>query len=271
LSDSDKKFIKSIFPTPQNKQAFLNLNEPKQDALVDTTKDKKLTDKEKKRLKRVFGVEDPDTDPDDDPDDDPNNDDDSPGGDGPDNEPDDDTSNDTPVNRGGKDNSIRVPPASKRTNYPVTDDSDERISMPDISKKVTKEIEKLTSELIDTTKEFVEAGWKFYSIDYFPEQEIITDEGESYFPLPDYNQPPPGETGLARERIETIKDLINQLLSRADPRPENDYYNYDGFVNLFTLKYDGDGKPYFRFSIELTGVIIDDLEVNLVEEENDKD
>ena len=137
--------------------------------------------------------------------------------------------------------------------------------MPNINEQITKEIEKLTSELISIGKEFLESGITFESIDYFPESEVFNEEGVSYYDLPDYNSPLESDAGLATRRMDEITTLIQELLSRGEKGNEN--YNYAQFVDMFTLKYDSDGKPYFKFSIELTGAIIEDLTVTLVDDE----
>jgi hypothetical protein len=269
LSDEDKKVIKKVFPTPQNKQAFFNLNAQKQKSLAVAVADGKITDAEEKSLYKIFGYKPPDDDDDDDDDDDTTDDDQTgdDGDDGGDGDDEGDGDDDVPTERGGKDNVIKVPKPDSRANYTVPLDSTEAIDMPDLNKEIKEEIDKLTSELVNITKEFIEGGINFQSIDFFPKNEIFDDEGNSYYELPDYNSIPGDDAGLSSKRMDDIKELIWALLSKGDQQSEN--YNYNEFLNLFTLKYDGDGKPYFRFSIELTGAIIDDLTVTLVDDEND--
>ena len=166
------------------------------------------------------------------------------------------------IKGGGK--KINIPKPANRANYEFPGDG-QRISMPNIDRKITKEIERVTLRLIKTTKEFIEGGVDFSGIDYIAENEILGEDGRPYYPLPDYNSPGESDAGLAEDRGEEIKQLIDAVLSQGDKT--NELYNYLEYIDLFELRYNGVGDPIFRFSLELTGALIEDLTVLLVEEE----
>jgi hypothetical protein len=171
---------------------------------------------------------------------------------------------DPTVKGGGK--KIDIPKPANRADYAISKKA-EHLGMPNLDKKITREVEKLNLQIINFAKEFIEGGIDFYGIDYIAENEIIGEDGRPYYPLPDYNAPPESESGLAEERAETIKTLIDELISKGDKSSTN--YNYLEFLDLFELRYNGSGTPFFRFSIELTGDLVDDLTLYLVEDDND--
>ena len=171
---------------------------------------------------------------------------------------------DPTIKGGGK--KIDIPKAANRADYAISKNA-ERLGMPNLDKKITREIDRLTLQITNIAKEFIEGGIDFYGIDYIAENEIIGEDGRPYYPLPDYNAPPESDSGLAEERAETVSTLIDELLSKGDKGSPN--YNYLEFLDLFELRYNGSGTPFFRFSIELTGDLIDDLTLYLVEDDND--
>jgi len=171
---------------------------------------------------------------------------------------------DPTVKGGGK--KIDIPKPANRADYAISKKA-EHLGMPNLDKKITREVEKLHLQIINFAKEFIEGGIDFYGIDYIAENEIIGEDGRPYYPLPDYNAPPESESGLAEERAETVKTLIDELISKGDKSSPN--YNYLEFLDLFELRYNGSGTPFFRFSIELTGDLVDDLTLYLVEDDND--
>ena len=203
-------------------------------------------------------------------DDDPDNDDpgdDDPGDDDPDDEDDDDDPDPGPgeptVKGGGK--KIKIPKPENRANTEFPGDA-QRVSMPSLDRRIKKEIERVTLRLIKTTKEFIEGGTDFSGIDYIAENEIIGADGKPYYPLPDFNSPGGSNTDLAEGRANEIKELINKLLNKGKKEAKGEY-NYLEFLDLFELRYNGVGDPTFRFSIELTGSLVEDLTVLLVEED----
>jgi hypothetical protein len=139
--------------------------------------------------------------------------------------------------------------------------------MPNIDRKIKREIERVTLQLMSITKEFIEGGMDFYGIDFVAENEILGSDGAPYYQLPDYNSPGEPTAGLAEERAEEIKLLVDELLSQGDKDSAN--YNYLKYLDLFELRYNGSGDPVFRFSIELTGSEIEDLTVLLAEDYSD--
>lgn len=171
-----------------------------------------------------------------------------------------------PIVKGGN-KKIQIPKrAENRANYTVPKNSKDRISMPDIDKAIYKEIQKITKSLISSTKEFIEGGINYDGIDFIAENEIYTEDGQSYFEFTDFNAPGNLNSGLANERLKDIADAINEVLDQG--RRDSEKYNYAKFIDLFELRYNDSGTPYYKFSVELVGEISDDITVSLVEEEN---
>lgn len=187
------------------------------------------------------------------------------GGDGgrDDGEDEDETQEPDPTQKGGG-KKVRVEPSGK-TKYSVPEDA-EPITMPNIDKKIYRQIKKITKSLIASTKEFIEGGINYDGIDYVAEDEIYTEDGKPYFEYTDYNSPGGLNSGLANERMEEVRDAIYELLKYGDPTSGS--YNYEKFIDLFELRYNSDGTPYYRFSLEIEGIVIDDITVTLIEDEN---
>jgi len=137
---------------------------------------------------------------------------------------------------------------------------------PDVDRKITKEIQRITKRLINVTREYIEGGINFSGIDYIPEDEIYTESGESYFELSDTNTPGTLNNDLVNERLDQITEVINELLNKG--RRGHPGYNYKEFMDLFELRYNESGTPVYRFSIELVGNDTEDISITLIEEDN---
>ncbi len=291
-------------PPDDSKLAFFQtLSDKRKDALINAVKDGKINDTEKKNLKQLFkGVEGPgggggsgggaggggggggsgddgpptpvvDSDNDgipdtDDPDDDndgiPDEDDTDDDGDGlPDvDEPAHGGPNPT-VKGGGK--KIDVPKSAlNKANYTFPKDSDERIYMPNLDKKITKEIQRITKQLINSTKEFIEGGINYDGIDSIPDDEILTEDGQSFFEIIDYNAPGTVNSGMADERMSEISGAIQDILDKGN-RGRVSKYNYAEFIDLFELRYNNSGDAYYTLNIELVGENTDDFKISIVE------
>lgn len=168
---------------------------------------------------------------------------------------------------------IPIPPPNKRANYTIPEKSDDRIQMPNLNKKITEEINRVTLRLIKTTKEFIESGQTFSGIDYIAENEILDENGNPYYVLPDFNSPGSLSAGSSA-RIKDIKDTIDRILDQrkkyldVKKKELNSGYNYARYLRLFDLRYNGVGDPSFRFTLDLSG-ITQDLTILLVEEDPD--
>lgn len=161
---------------------------------------------------------------------------------------------------------INIPKPDKRANTTLPENSDDRIRMPDINRKIAKEIERVTLRLISVTKDFIEGGMNFYGIDYIAENEILDEDGNPYYPLPDRNTPG-GNSGLSEVRIGEVKRVVERILNSG--KKESPAYNYERYLRLFELRYTGTGDPVYRFSLDLSGTVLEDLTVLLVEEDPD--
>ena len=138
--------------------------------------------------------------------------------------------------------------------------------MPNIDKKILKEVQRITKQLITSTKEFIEGGINYDGIDFIPDDEIYTEDGQSIFNFTDYNAPGTVNSGMADERMNDIEKAIRDLLNQGDKNiPKS--YNYAEYIDLFELRYNNNGIPYYRFSLELQGEIVEDLVVTLINDE----
>lgn len=283
-NDNDKKFIRNIFggvPRDDRLANWQTLSNEKKNALVNSVSDGKITDNEKKSLKSLFktpsgGGGTPGTGGG------------GEGGSGPgggdDEEGDIDEGggnngggggeeyDDTPTHGGpnptqkGGGKKINVPKNENRANYSIPKKSDERITMPNIDKKILKEVQRITKQLITSTKEFIEGGINYDGIDFIPDDEIYTEDGQSIFNFTDYNAPGTVNSGMADERMNDIEKAIRDLLNQGDKNiPKS--YNYAEYIDLFELRYNNNGIPYYRFSLELQGEIVEDLVVTLINDE----
>lgn len=292
-SDDDKKFIRNVFggiPRDDNLANWQTLSDGKKNALVNAVNDGKITQKEKDSLKGLFkekgsgsgggqgsgsgqggqgdgsgqgtgsGGDNEDFDVEGD------------GGGGGGDELGDEPAHGgpNPTQKGGG-KKVNVPKNENRANYSIPKDSKERIDMPNIDKKIIKEVQRVTKQLISLTKEFIEGGINYDGIDFIPDNEILTENGESAFSFSDFNAPGTVNSGLADERMNDIEKAINNLLEPGLEKNSNKNNNYSEYIDLFELRYNNNGVPYYRFSIELEGEIVEDIVVTLLNNKSQDD
>lgn len=277
---NDKKFISEIFNGSVEKGAFWEtLSDKKQNALVNVVKNKKISNDEKKKIKTLFATLPPQNDRAPRPGEnggggngnggggtgggDGGDGGDGGGGGGGNGDDDADPPDQEPIVKGSQ-RKIKIPSPENRANYTIDEDSKEPILMPDIDKKVFKEVQRITKNLVNFAKEFIEGGINFDGIDNIAENEIFTDDGESTFEFTDFNTPGTVNTGIASERLSEITDVIQNELNSGKPSAAS--YNYADFINLFELRYNDDGSPYFKLNIELESQDIDDIQLIEAEE-----
>lgn len=159
-------------------------------------------------------------------------------------------------------------PRDGRSNVSIPPGSRKRFFMPNIEKKIEREINRLVKKVVESSKDFIESGEDYISIDFIPSQGVFTDDDILYFDTQNPNAPQENDTSAGRERMLDLTTLVQLLLSSGDPNNE-ELYNYKEYIDIFELYYDDDGKPFYRFSVEIIGDIIEDLEVILVNEDND--
>jgi hypothetical protein len=274
---SDKQFIKQIFggvPQDDRLASWETLSSDKKNALVNSIKDGKLTDGERKTLRNLFkttggggagggggggggndgggggsgggGGEGGDIPEDDN----------TEGGD----EPEGDTK---PIVKGSA-KKIKLPGGEPITNYPRNKKSKERLTMPNLDEKIFKEVQRITKNLISVTKEFIEGGINYDGIDFIPDDEILTEDGRSLFTFNDYNSPGTVNSGMADERMADISRAIQSVLNTGVRGAKE--YNYAEYIDLFELRYNNDGIPFYRFSLELVGEAIDDIVITFIKD-----
>jgi len=144
----------------------------------------------------------------------------------------------------------------------IPEDADP-ISMPNVDKKIEKEVERLTLNLTSFTKEFIEGGIDFSSIDFVPLQEIFDENDILYFIGKDPNVPDDYNANILgiRELLMEILKLIEIELDKGRKGT-----NYAEFLQLFQLKYRDAGGPYYRFNLELDNDIMGELSVSVIKD-----
>jgi hypothetical protein len=294
----DRDVIRDIFngPPDDSKLAFFQtLSDKRKDALINAVKDGKINDAEKKNLKQLFkevkgpkpgggdnkpppadppdpptpvdsdndGIPDTD-DPDDDNDGIPDEDDPDDDGDGVDDTDEPTHGGPNPTVKGGN-KKINVPQSAfNKADYSIPKNSDEPIYMPNLNKKITKEIQRITKQLINSTKEFIEGGINYDGIDSIPDDEILTEDGQSFFEIIDYNSSGTVNSGMADERMSEISKAIQDILHTGN-RNYPSKYNYSEFIDLFELRYNNSGDAYYTLNVELVGENTDDFKISIVE------
>ena len=169
----------------------------------------------------------------------------------------------SPIVKGGN-RKINIPKAENRANYSINEKSKERITMPNLDKKIVREINRLTKQLINSTKEFIEGGINYDGIDFVPDNEILTEDGQEFFEIVDFNSPGEVSSGMAEERLAEIIKAIQNVLDEG--KRDSRLYNYAEYLNLFELRYNNNGTPHYRFSLEITGETLEDVIVTVLEE-----
>jgi hypothetical protein len=137
--------------------------------------------------------------------------------------------------------------------------------MPNIERKIADEIKRLTLSLSELTREFIEGGQTFESIDFVPSIDILDSDDLLYFIESDPNVPLSTDTdnSQALQLLNDLVETIQALLDQGDPTKTMDYAAY---LELFEIDYVGPGRPIFKFGIDLEDdIIIGDIELELVD------
>lgn len=148
---------------------------------------------------------------------------------------------------GGGSPAVDPPPQSNSTNTPLTGESSEMLSMPDLDTLVDEEIERLTLELTNDMKELVISKTVDYeSIDFFPgsEVEIIKPVKIKYF------------REIFNDMCQDVRNLIAKSIYASDK------YNYAEYLDLFEVQYNNtNGMPIVSFKVQLPNYNVSGLEV----------
>ena len=142
----------------------------------------------------------------------------------------------------------------------------ERIWMPNIDKKVKKEVDRITMSLIKSTREFLEAGIDYDGINQVPATAGFQDDLLYTDPL-ENNQSEPSESALASEILLSVSNLLNEEFAKSDPNSVS--YNYIRFLEFFELNYNAAGEPYYDLNININNDIIESLKAIIVKVDED--
>lgn len=122
---------------------------------------------------------------------------------------------------------------AKSTNKAIPASSQEELSTPDITKLVSKEVLRLTKELIDDTKELINVGTDYETIEYVDDQD------------------PMGiEIDFLRIQLDNLKQEVQKKLDMGD-KSKTDVFNYLEYLNMFSVRYNNKGEAEITLSIEL--------------------
>lgn len=121
---------------------------------------------------------------------------------------------------------------AKNTNYSIPADSEEQLSMPDITKLISKEVSRLTKELIDDTKELINVGVDYETISYVDDED------------------PEGiEIDFLQIQLNNLKKEVQDKLDMGNE--EKEAYNYLEYLNMFSVRYNNKGEAEITLSIEI--------------------
>lgn len=155
--------------------------------------------------------------------------------------------NDDSGDGGGGNGAVDPPKQSTSTNNKVSDQSQDMLSMPDLDKEISDEIDRLTLDLTNDMKEFsISKTVDYESIDFFPgaEVQIVRPVKIKYF----------------RETFNDICQSVRDLIAKSIYASEK--YNYAEYINLFEVQYNNnDGTPTVSFKVQLPDYNMDGLEV----------
>lgn len=284
LGTNDKNILRTVWPkagiSSSSEKSFRNKNSDKQKAFVDAVDNGNITRNEKQALFKVFGL-DKDGNPIEPPKgeepgkgqgDEETTDTDVDTGDSGTSLTDDaasesqtgiggligDEGADVPTIRGGG-KKIKIPSSENdRAFIAVPEDDDTRFSMPNIERKISREIERVTLDLVESTREFIEAGIDFQSIEYIPQREVFTEDELLYYEFPDPNTPPSSDNDIANLRMNALTEALQELIDKGDKSSPR--YNYAEYIDIFEYLPQ---KNIYKFSVEITGAIIEDLIVKV--------
>jgi hypothetical protein len=120
---------------------------------------------------------------------------------------------------------------ANKTNYVVPKESNDELSMPNIDKIVDKEVKRLTKELIDDTKELINMGTSYETIEFIEE----VDEYKQF-------------NNFMEEQLGSLKITIQSILNKGySSRQEYDYISY---LDLFSVVYNN-GVANLTLSIDI--------------------
>jgi len=124
----------------------------------------------------------------------------------------------------------------------------DRIGMPNVSKTVEREIERLTKELIKDMKSIILTDVDYGSIDFIPEREIELAV----------------DIDFIRDSFNNMIDLVKTKLAPGTPgRPRTS--EYIDYFNLFSVRYNtSNGEPEINLNLEFNGYGAEDLIINKI-------
>ena len=138
--------------------------------------------------------------------------------------------------------------------------------MPNVERKIEQEIKRITLSLTEITREFIEGGQTFDSIDFVPTTDIYDSDDLLYFIESDPNVPLSTETDNSEALLflEELASAIEEFLnSGVSPKSQT---NYSEYLELFELDYVGPGRPVFKFGVELEDdIIVGSIELELID------
>lgn len=177
-----------------------------------------------------------------------------------------DAANDNPTTVGGG-TTIYIPGPDEKADTSIPDES-QRIFMPGIDRRITREVERITLSLVESAQDFIEGGIDYGSIDYVPQKEVFSEDDLVFFDPSANNVADFNENSLSYQLMNSIYESILELLTTGDITSSS--FNYEDFLNLFELKYRSDGTPSLALKVELTGFANNSIRAIIVSsDEND--
>ena len=145
---------------------------------------------------------------------------------------------------GGNDRDPNVPEQPATASVAPGSEDIKRLSMPGLDEAISKEIERLTLELINDTKEVLNTGINYKSIDFLPSKEVYA------------SRPKPVST-IKYEFTKMVTKFENTITNLKN----NDYVNY---LNLFSVVYNDSGAAELTFNMEIPEYYSSEIELGQV-------
>lgn len=126
-------------------------------------------------------------------------------------------------------------------------DDIERLGMPNIDQAIIDEIQRLTVELINDTKEVLNVGLDYNSIDFVPSEEAFAKNSKTVSKI--------------QFEFNSVADALQQKFN--DGYLDNEDADYIKFLDLFSVRYNGDnGNAILTLNIEVPNYNLQEIAIH---------
>lgn len=126
-------------------------------------------------------------------------------------------------------------------------DDIERLGMPNIDQAIIEEVQRLTIELINDTKEVLNVGLDYNSIDFVPSEETFAKNSKTVSKI--------------QFEFNGIADALQQKFNNGNL--DNEDADYIKFLDLFSVRYNGDnGNAILTLNIEVPNYNLQEIAIH---------